>query len=66
VARLKDTPARLKAALRQIPEADLLTAPAPGESQTRLELLLSSAAHEAQHGGQIDYLKGVQAGMAGQ
>jgi uncharacterized damage-inducible protein DinB len=38
----------------------------PEWNQTQLELLLSIAAHEAHHGGQIDYLKGLQAGAARQ
>ena len=61
--RLKDEHARLKAALWQVSEEDLLTVPVPEWKQTQLELLLSSAAHEAHHSGQIDYLKGLQAGI---
>jgi hypothetical protein len=62
LARLKDAHARLKLALNQVPEADLLKIP-PGEKCTLLELILSAGlAHEAHHGGQIDYLKGLQAG----
>ena len=65
VARLKDAHAHLKVALAQLREEDLLTVPLPEWNQTRLELLLSTAAHEAHHGGQIDYLKGLQAETAG-
>ncbi len=61
VERLKDAHRRLKAALEQVPEDELLEIPAP-EKSTLLELILSSGpAHEAHHGGQIDYLKGLQA-----
>ena len=66
VTQLKDTHAQLKIALGQLVEEELLKAPAPDLKQTQLELLLSLAAHEAHHGGQIDYLKGLQAGAAGQ
>jgi DinB superfamily len=62
LARLKDAHARLKSVLEQVAEADLFKIPA-GESCTLLELILSAGpAHEAHHGGQIDYLKGLQAG----
>lgn len=61
LARLKDAHARLKAALGQVREEQLLTIPVPEWSKTQLELLLSSAAHEAHHSGQIDYLKGLRA-----
>ena len=62
LARLKDAHARLKRTLTQVPEADLFRVPA-SESCTILELILSAGpAHEAHHGGQIDYLKGLQAG----
>jgi uncharacterized damage-inducible protein DinB len=62
VARLKDAHARLTRALAQVAEADLLQAPDPAWNRTLLELVLSSGpAHEAHHGGQIDYLKGLQA-----
>lgn len=61
VDRLKDAHQRLKAALERVPEEELLKIPVSEES-TLLELILSSAsAHEAHHGGQIDYLKGLQA-----
>ncbi len=58
--RMKDAHARLKAAIQRLSEAELLAIPA-GEQQTQLVLLLSTAAHDAHHGGQIDYLKGLQA-----
>jgi len=63
LARLKDAHHRLKRTLEQVPEAGLLRVPAPEEGRTLLELVLSSGpAHEAHHSGQIDYLKGLQAG----
>ncbi len=63
LARLKDAHRRLKLVLEQVAEADLLKVPASGEGRTLLELILSSGpAHEAHHSGQIDYLKGLQAG----
>ena len=62
LGRLKDAHHRLKVALEQVPEDELLARPVPESNQTLLELLLSSGpAHEAHHGGQIDYLKGLQA-----
>jgi hypothetical protein len=63
LARLKDTHGRLKLALEQVAEADLLKTPVSEERCTLLELILSAGpAHEAHHSGQIDYLKGLQAG----
>jgi hypothetical protein len=63
LARLKDAHVRLGIALEKIAEADLLQVPIPEWGSTLLELILSSgSAHEAHHGGQIDYLKGLQAG----
>jgi len=63
LARLKDVHYRLKHALEQVAPDDLLKAPVPESGRTLLELILSSGpAHEAHHGGQIDYLKGLQAG----
>jgi uncharacterized damage-inducible protein DinB len=59
VGRLADAHARLKAALGQVADDDLLKIPQTVERQTLLELLLSSAAHEAHHAGQVDYLKGL-------
>ncbi len=64
--QLKDAHTRLKVTIGQLSEKDLLSVPMPESEQTRLEFLLSSAAHEAHHSGQIDYLKGLQAGTAGQ
>ena len=62
LARLNHAHHRLKLALEQIVDADLLKAPMPEDGHTLLELLLSSGpAHEAHHSGQIDYLKGLQA-----
>jgi uncharacterized damage-inducible protein DinB len=66
VTRLKDAHSRLKITLGRLSEKDLLAIPVPEWKQTQLELLLSIAAHEAHHSGQIDYLKGLQAGAAGQ
>jgi len=63
LARLTDTHQRLKLALEKVNEADLLNIPVPEWGSTLLELLLSSGpAHEAHHSGQIDYLRGLQAG----
>jgi hypothetical protein len=58
--RLKEAHMRLKAVLGKIPEESLLMMPIPEWKQTQLELLLSIAAHEANHAGQIDYLKGLR------
>jgi len=61
--RLTDAHQRLKRALEQVAETDLLKVPAPEDGHTLLELILSSGpAHEAHHSGQIDYLRGLQAG----
>ncbi len=61
LARLRTAHYRLKLALEHVAEADLLRVPVPEEGRTLLELILSSGpAHEAHHGGQIDYLKGFQ------
>jgi hypothetical protein len=62
LTHLKQAHLRLKFTLEQMADADLLKVPA-GESLTQLQLLLSSGpTHEAHHGGQIDYLKGLQTG----
>lgn len=61
--QLANTHARLKDALGRLSEKALLAFPEPGSQQTLLELLLSIAAHEAAHGGQIDYLKGLQSAL---
>ena len=66
LAQLKDAHVQLNVALRKLSNADLLAVPVPDSKQTQMELLLSTAAHEAHHGGQVDYLKGLQAGTAGQ
>jgi uncharacterized damage-inducible protein DinB len=60
LGRLKAEHLRLKSTLEAIPEEDLLKIPAPDLNQTLLELILSITAHEAHHGGQIAYLKGLQ------
>lgn len=63
VARLRDAHIRLKIALGRVSDADLLKPQPTEQNRTLLELILSaSSAHEAHHGGQIDYLKGLQAG----
>ena len=63
IDRLKDAHRRLKASLGRVPESQLLEIPAQ-EKSTLVELILScAAAHEAHHGGQIDYLKGLQAAL---
>jgi hypothetical protein len=62
IARLRDAHNRLNAVFGQVPEEELLKVPVPEWNRTLLELILSSGpAHEAHHGGQIDYLKGMQA-----
>ncbi len=63
LTQLVNAHTRLKDALGRLSEKDLLTLPEPGSQQTRLELLLSIAAHEAHHAGQIDYLKGFQSAI---
>jgi hypothetical protein len=63
LAWLKDAHQRLKLALEKLTATDLLRIPGSDGNCTLLELLLSSgSAHEAHHGGQIDYLKGLQVG----
>jgi uncharacterized damage-inducible protein DinB len=64
MTRLNDAHNSLKTALGKVPKERLLTIPVPEWKQTQLELLLSSAAHEAHHCGQIDYLKGLQVNTA--
>jgi hypothetical protein len=60
LSRLQDSHRRLKAAFERVADANLLLVE-PQTGRTLLELLLSSGpAHEAHHGGQIDYLKGLQ------
>ncbi len=63
--KLKEAHSQLKDVLGLLKEKDLLSVPVPEWKQTQVELLLSIAAHEAHHSGQIDYLKGLQAGAAG-
>jgi hypothetical protein len=61
--RLRDAHNRLKLVLEKLDEDSLLQIPVPDWDRTLLELVLSSGpAHEAHHSGQIDYLKGLQAG----
>jgi hypothetical protein len=62
LARLQDSHARLILALEQLTDAQLLEYPMPELGRSLLELILSSgSAHEAHHGGQIRYLRGLQA-----
>ncbi len=61
LARLATSHEKLKAALLALSDEELLAMPDPKWKKTSLELLLSSAAHEACHAGQIDYLKGLAA-----
>ena len=58
-ARLKQEHAHLKEVLTKLTEDALLENPDPQIDQTLLEFLLSLAAHEAHHCGQIDYLRGL-------
>jgi len=63
LVRLKESHQRLKQALDQLTDRDLLTVPDPQDGHTLLELILSSGpAHAAHHSGQLDYIKGLQAG----
>ena len=63
LARLQDAHRRLKLTLEQVADADLIKVPMLEGDRTLLDLILSSGpAHEAHHSGQIDYLKGLQAG----
>ncbi len=63
LTRLKEAHGQLKMALGKIAEEDLLKVPVPEWGSTLLELILSSgSAHDAHHSGQIDYLRGLQAG----
>jgi hypothetical protein len=59
--RLKASHQSLKASLARVHTSTLFERPLPDWPQTQLELMLSWAAHEAHHAGQIDYLKGLQA-----
>jgi|SRR5581483_11035768 len=61
ISRLKDAHARLKTVVQKLRDEELLSVPDPELNRTLMELLLSSGpAHEAHHGGQIDYLRGLQ------
>ncbi len=62
IARLEDSHQRLKAALGQLCDEQLLGYPVPELRRTLLEIILSSGtAHECHRGGQISYLGGLQA-----
>ena len=61
MARLKESHTRLTSALGKLSDEELLKYPVPELHRTLLELILSSgSAHEAHHGGQISYLRGLQ------
>jgi hypothetical protein len=61
ISVLQETHNQLKAALAQLEDAALLEIPDHAQSRALLEYILSSGtAHEAHHGGQIDYLRGLQ------
>jgi uncharacterized damage-inducible protein DinB len=61
VALLRDAHLRLKAALARLSDEDLLRPQPADQNRTLLDLILSvSSDHESHHGGQIDYLKGLQ------
>jgi uncharacterized damage-inducible protein DinB len=61
LARLKESHERLKSMLEQLTDNELLEFPVPELHRTLLELILSSgSAHEAHHGGQMSYLRGLQ------
>lgn len=61
IARLKESHTRLKSALGKLSDEELMEYPVPELHGTLLELILSSgSAHEAHHGGQISYLRGLQ------
>ncbi len=60
--RLKDAHQQLKETVGKLSDEALLRVPDPKDGLTVLELVLSGGpAHDAHHGGQIDYLKGLQA-----
>jgi hypothetical protein len=61
LVRLKEAHERLKQAVGRFTDEELFRVPDPNDRLTRLELILSGGpAHDAHHGGQIDYLKGLQ------
>jgi uncharacterized damage-inducible protein DinB len=61
IARLKGAHTRLKSALGKLSDEELFEYPVPELQRTLMELILSSgSAHEAHHGGQISYLRGLQ------
>jgi hypothetical protein len=63
VARLRDAHFRLLSALERVSDDDLFALQPAQNNRTLLEVILSAgSAHEAHHDGQIDYLKGLQAG----
>ncbi len=63
--RLTDAHERLKRTLLQLTDEKLLEIREPKSGQSLLELILSSgSAHEAQHAGQLDYLRGMQIAKA--
>ena len=59
--RLKEAHLRLKSAIGELRDEELLEFPVPELRRSLLELILSSgSAHEAHHGGVISYLRGLQ------
>ncbi len=63
VASLKDAHRQLKMTLEKLTDEQLLSIRDEKSGQTLLQLILSSgSAHEAHHSGQLDYLRGMQAG----
>jgi uncharacterized damage-inducible protein DinB len=61
LTHLKEAHERLKQAVERYTDEELFKVLDPKDGLTRLELILSGGpAHDAHHGGQIDYLKGLQ------
>ncbi len=61
VDRIKEAHLRLKQTLNKLTDEELLEVREVKSGQTLLQLILSSgSAHEAQHAGQLDYLRGMQ------
>jgi uncharacterized damage-inducible protein DinB len=62
LARLRESHGRLMVVLDGLTDEQMQAVPDPEDGRTQWELLLSMAAHEACHAGQIDYLRGLQTG----
>ncbi len=60
IEKLQQAHAQLIHILEGMSEKDLYKVPPSEAPRTQLELLLSIAAHEAHHCGQIDYLRGLR------